>query len=143
MLQEKIEQARYELVRAEHSLFVTLKFVKSSEVFKIVLLRIISSYQQLIEFLIENKNLEEPYIEEKLKSAYAEDIMIKQIIEDYLYLKFLDLENAETVNELTKRVALIVNFGDDTRFVIDILVIKEYYQKAWDTINFIENYFGK
>jgi len=142
-----IEDAKEELKRADHLIFVSLKYTRTMDVIDSIVKRLISAHKiavdSLVEYLKEKKKIKEiPFsFKEKLeilrkKMKQAE---IKEFIEFTRFLIRIDKSDHSKKEEFRKNVALIAMEKDTIIAEVSIAILKEYYKKTESLINFIFN----
>jgi hypothetical protein len=150
MIEEENINAREELKRADHLIYVSLKYTRTVDVIESVIVRLMSAQQMTIDALLEwlekKKKLKKidfskPYkikidlIREKMKK----DETVINLLDFYDYLTKIMKADHIKKEEFRKNVRLIAH--DKNGNVIQevgIEVLKEYYRKANDQIDTIE-----
>ena len=150
MIEEENINAREELKRADHLIYVSLKYTRTVDVIESVIVRLMSAQQMTIDALLEwlekkkklkKIDLSKPYktkielIREKMKK----DETVIELLDFYEYLiKIMKADHIKK-EEFRKNVRLIAH--DKNGNVIEevgIEVLKEYYRRACDQIDTIE-----
>ena len=134
---ENLENAKEELKRVDHLIFVSLKYTRTGDVIYNVIKRIVSSYEFLISSLFKKINpgeklspLEEA---EAIKKEFQEE-SIQENISLYLMLRKVLKAKHTRECEYRRHVALICNFeGNELKLNIDRMgeyyeLLKEFYQ---------------
>lgn len=148
-MNESLLEAREELKRLEHLIYVTLKYTRTIDVIKNTLSRLISTFDFLIQALLEDAK------EKKLIAAIPKSPSLKSILvaktypEDKKLLKFItfysflrDVLNAKYLKreEYRRHVALVVDFKNKTAEIdIDNLetcekIAREFFEYAREFI---------
>jgi len=132
---ETIKDAKEELKRIDHLIYVTLKYTRTVDVFLSIIKRMINSYEFIVDALLE-KAKEEGKIEEipdiPLTKAnkvleFYDDKDIKEHIEKYLVFRKLRRSNYEKKNEFRRHVTMsAIIDGKVVEVTIDS-VTKEYH----------------
>ena len=139
-------EAREELKRADHLIFVTLKYTKTVDVIKNTIHRLINAYDYgiiyALEFLKKQKKLKELPLTplsraQELKKLTARRPEMKPFMEFYFLLKRIDKAEFTKKEEYRKNVALSVLENDEV-FTIDIERLFEFYKRTRDFIDFVE-----
>ena len=113
-MDELIENAREELKRIDHLIYVTLKYTRTVDVFLSIVDRMINSYEFIVDALVqelvnEGKIVEAPDIPlEKanlVKKEYDSN-PIKRNIKKYLLFRKLRRANHQKSNEFRRHVTL-------------------------------------
>ncbi len=142
-MKEALFEANEELKRADHLIYVSLKYTRTVDVIKNIIERLINAYDFAIAAIL--KKLEEegkitetpPSIVAKcdaVKNYYSNDPKIAENIEFYLLLRQISKAKYERAREYRRHVTMTVEFKDK-KMEINIDVIHEYFDK---TKNFVE-----
>lgn len=150
MIEEESINAREELKRADHLIYVSLKYTRTVDVIASVIARLISAQQMTIDAMLEwleNKkklkkvDFSKPYKikVEWVRGKLKKDENILEFLDFYDHLtKIMKAEHIKK-DEFRKNVRLIVQ--DKNGGIINevgIEVLKEYYKRVCDQINNIE-----
>ncbi|MDP7141117.1 MAG: hypothetical protein QF362_04020 [Candidatus Woesearchaeota archaeon] len=133
---ETLEEARKELIRVDHLVYVSLKYTRTVDMIKHAIKRIISSYDFLNEALLlyskENKKiLEIPSTpvskRETLMDLFKEDEFIIKNVMLHTWLRKVDkIEKSQASREFRKHVTMTLEVeGKEVK--VDIEKIYEYY----------------
>ena len=142
-------EAREELKRADHSIFVTLKYTKTCDVIKNTIKRLINAYDyginHALTVLHDKKKLKEipstPISRaEMLKKTYRRT-EITAFIKFYSLLRRIDRASYSKKEEFRKNVALIATLEDGEVINVDIVTLYSYFQKTKEFIDYIESKF--
>ena len=114
MIEDLPEKANEEIKRADHLVYVTLKYTRTVDVIKSIIKRLISAYNYVILEALEYAK-DKKKIKEIPNSAQDRILLLKKIYKDDLkdYLKLLELLKTlndaeyEKKEEYRKHVALI------------------------------------
>jgi len=140
-------EAREELKRADHLIFVTLKYTKTVDVIKNTVHRLINAYDYGIIYALEYfrkqkkiKHLPLTPISraQELKKLTSRRPEMKSFLEFYFLLKRIDKAEFTKKEEYRKNVALSVLENDEV-FTIDIERLFEFYKRTRDFIDFVED----
>jgi hypothetical protein len=133
---ETLEDARKELIRVDHLVYVSLKYTRTVDMIKHAIKRIISSYDFLNEALLlyskENKKLLEipstPVSKrETLMDLFKEDEFIIKNVMLHTWLRKVDkIEKYQASREFRKHVTMTLEL-DGEEVKVDIEKIYEYY----------------
>jgi len=130
--------AEEELKRADHMIYVTLKYTRTADVIQNIIKRLTNAYEfTMLEAL--NKVNKEPI---KLLSKDNLDLLkekipeMKKYAKDYQKLKELGKAKYKGESEYRKGVALVT---DSDR--VDMERIKEYFANTKECVMFLKNYF--
>lgn len=143
---ENNNEAREELKRADHLIFVTLKYTKTVDVIKNTIHRLINAYDYGIIFALESlrkrKKLKKIPLTpisraEELRKLTTRRPEMKEFLHFYFFLKRIDKAEYTKKEEYRKNVALTVLDNDEV-FTIDIEKLFGFYKRTRDFIDFVE-----
>ncbi|MBI4147477.1 hypothetical protein HY494_02390 [Candidatus Woesearchaeota archaeon] len=131
-MNEYLLEAREELKRLEHIIYVSLKYTRTVDVINNALNRMVSTYDFVVEAFLE-KALEDKILDsmpkspalkaKKLAELYPEDPLIQKNLHFYFSLRNILKSACQKRQEFRRHVTLIVAFEDSTVEVeIDTLV---------------------
>ena len=137
------DNIREEIKRADHMVFVTLKYTRTADVIKNVIKRLINAFDLGILELLELKR-DARKIEIIPKSPIARlqllEAIFKSDVKEYvkLYNLFKKIDKGEYAkrDEYRKGVTLIVK--DKKPIEVNMVVLKGYFEKTKDFIKLIE-----
>lgn len=142
------DSAIEELKRADHLIFVTLKYTRTIDVIKNIIRRLINAFDYAIidalTVLKRKKRIKEIPLTpisraEFLKKIYKKKEMV-DYINFYLLLKFIDRADYTKREEYKRHVTLTV-MKDDEVVEIDIDKIHEYFNKTKDFVDYVKEKF--
>lgn len=132
-----LEEARNEIKRAEHLMFVSLKYTRTVDVIRSLLERLVSALEASINTSLEvakdrgeigeipnNLGLKRNLLQETYK-----DPIIDEIIDQYLFYKKLTKADFKRSNEFRRYVTMTV-MADSGIINIDIDKIREYFESV-------------
>jgi len=137
-----------ELKRADHLLFVTLKYTRTCDVIKSIIKRLISTFDYAIidalESLKKRKKIKDIPLTpisraEFLKKSYKRPEM-NDFLKFYMLLKFIDRAEYTKKEEYKRHVACTV-MQDDEAIEINIDKVHEYFNKTKDFIYYTKEKF--
>ncbi len=139
-MQEDSDNARGQLLRAEHLFYVTLKYTRTADVIRNAIKRLISALDRTVEDMLEMKKVANiPAIPlmrvDLLKKVFPKDKKVLELIEFYYLLRRIDKSRFDVSEEFRKNVALIAD-GE----IVNIEKLKMFLGK---TKEFIEIYSRK
>ena len=144
---EHDSDAREELKRADHLLYVTLKYTKNIDVIKNTIRRLINacdySILDVLEYLKEKKKIKEiPLMPitraEEVKKYLVRKPELIEFINFYLMLKRVDRAEFTKKEEFKKNVRLVVMDENEETFEINIEKLYEFFEKTKDFMRFVE-----
>lgn len=144
-MKECLIDALEELKRAEHLMYVSLKYTRTVDMIKHLLERLMNSYECMFDGLLSKAKKEkkikelpsQPVVKvEKVKEIYAEDEKIIQAIDFYLLLRKTHRAEFHRSKEFRRHVTMTV-YVENEKIEIDIDKIQEYYKKATDFFEYL------
>lgn len=134
-----------EIKRADHLIYVSLKYTRTCDIIKNVIQRLINAFDYGIIDLLEHLKKKKK-ITIIPKSPLARRELVEQMLKKDLakFMKLYDLlrkiDKSEFIRreEYRKGVTMIVK--DKKPIEINIEVLKEYFEKTKEFVKFIENY---
>ncbi|MBI3036226.1 hypothetical protein HYY73_00495 [Candidatus Woesearchaeota archaeon] len=143
-----LEEAREELKRADHIIYVSLKYTRTVDVIKNLVERLINCLDFVIEKLLDSA-VEKKLIAEKpantglkcnaVKKAYGE--MFADIVALYVQLRKIGRAEYKKSSEYRRHVTMTATTDEGT-FMIDIDKSKELYFKARQYVEDVEKFLG-
>jgi|SRR3989338_4640426 len=133
------EDAKSQLKRADHLLYVTLKYTRTVDVIKSIIKRLITSFEFAVEEILEKakdkkkiKVIPKSPIERiDLLNRLSKDKKMKEYIKFYNLLKAIDKAPFKAREEYRKHVTLIT-----PKIEVDVEKVKEFYEKAKEFVEF-------
>jgi hypothetical protein len=144
-MKESMENAKEELKRIDHLIYVTLKYTRTVDVFLSIIERMINSYEFVVDVLVkkavlENKLMEEPEIPLAKAQAALEiydSKVIKDNIDKYLLLRKLRRATYEKSSEFRRHVTMSA-IVEGKMIAVNIDNITEDFHKLKDFIEYVE-----
>ena len=134
---EYLLEAREELKRLEHIIYVSLKYTRTVDVIRNALNRIVDMFDLLIEALLEKAKEENKldvlpkspaFRATKVRELYPDDLKLLSYLEFYAFLKNILKLPSKKREEYRRHVTLIVELENSTAEInIDNLVNGERY----------------
>ncbi|MAF50631.1 MAG: hypothetical protein CMH64_00935 [Nanoarchaeota archaeon] len=148
-----IDEAKHELKRADHLIFVSLKYTRTMDVLESTVKRLIGTLEfdieTLLEWMLDKKKIKEipSAYKEKISLArekFSKDEVIQEILKFYSFLMRVDRGEHERRSEFRKGVTMIAtNEMGDVIDEVNIDKLKEYYLKTVEITEYIEEYLAK
>lgn len=122
-MNEYLLEAREELKRLEHIIYVTLKYTRTTDVIKNALNRLISTFDFIIQAFLEDakeKNLiadipKSPSLKSSLVTkTYPEDKTLLKFITFYAFLRDISKAKYTKREEYRRHVTMVVDFKNKT-----------------------------
>jgi hypothetical protein len=148
---EALDRARQELKRADHLIYVSLKYTRTVDVLKSIIERLIATVEAGLDALLHfaKKNGKIPAVPtlprlkvEALKKAYADDLHLKHYLNFYLLLRKLDKAHFERSQEYRRHVTMKAAV-DENHVEITIDIISDYFHKTKEFLAIIEQIIEK
>ena len=144
MMDDLVEGAKEELKRADHSIYVTLKYTRTVDIIKNIVKRLISAHDiailELLHYLHDKKKIKEvPAVPKKRATTVASSASdFKKDIDFYFLLREIDVAEFTKREEYRKNVALVTILRGK-QLVVDIETVKKYFDK---TVEFVDKVHG-
>jgi hypothetical protein len=144
-MKESLDNAKEELKRVDHLIYVSLKYTRTVDVLISIIERMSNAYSNIVDVLIKlaikKKRIKtEPSTDflkaEEVKKLY-EDATIKENIDFYLLLRKLKTAEHTKSNEYRRHVTMTAKV-EGKEIKIDIDNITEYYKKIQEFIKYVE-----
>lgn len=148
-MEESLFKAKEEFKRADHLLYVSLKYSRTADVIKSLIDRLISSYKEIFNGLLE-KLYEERQIEaipktpkeqtELLYKVYSNRQTLLQYLDFFLMLRKIAVKEYNSFNEFRRHLTMTTHLdGKEIHITIDICSC--YYNKTKEFFEYIEKLF--
>ena len=137
------DNAKQELKRADHLIYVSLKYTRTVDVIKNTIKRLINAFDfavlEALEWSIKKRKIKKISDITKLR---AEDLAkvypdMKTYIDFYNLLKRVDRAEYQKKEEYRKNVTMIVT--DEMMLEINIPKIREYFDKTKEFVEWVDN----
>jgi len=134
-VQERLNEAREELKRADHLLYVSLKYTRTVDVIKSLIDRLINCLERLIDTLLayaqDKKSIKDMPTNSGLRATLClklfPDNKVKEIVDFYFSLKKIKRAEYKRSNEFRRHVTMTVVIEEGVQN-IDIDSIKENFE---------------
>jgi hypothetical protein len=140
-----IEEARNELKRADHQIFVSLKYTRTADVLRNILERFIACSDYIVEALLLKKEQSGEIFEipvspvskvNEVRRLYS-DALLTKMMERYIFYRKLMNSSYRAINEFRRHVAMISEI-DGQEVEVNIDNISEYYEEMKEFVKYIE-----
>src|SRR3989344_2153890 len=141
----KLNEAKEEIKRADHLLYVTLKYTRTTDVIKNVIARLLDSYDNAIiyalEYLKKKKKIKNIPLTpvsraEILRDNNRRDIIILDALNGYFLLRKIQRAEYTKKEEFRKHVTLTVMHNDEA-IEINIEILEDLYNKTREFVDYI------
>jgi len=146
-MRESLYYANQELKRAEHLLYVSLKYTRTGDVIKSLIARLISCFDYIIDGMlrVKEENHEIDKIPEKpfpkialLKKLYEKDHKMLSFLDFYFLLRKISREKGESRREFRRNLTLTV-VVDEKKIEITIDIVGDYYHRTDEFLKFVRD----
>lgn len=146
-MKESLDNARTELRRAEHILYVSLKYTRTVDVLKNIIDRLINSFtfgmEALLIYLKEKKKIDDvpslPRLRiDLINKSFGDNEYLMEFIEFYKLLRRIKKAKFERALEYRRYVHMTA-YTDDGEVQVDIDIVGDYYKKLIEFINFVSD----
>jgi len=140
-----ISKALEEIKRADHLIFVSLKYTRTVDVIKSIIERMITAIDCLMDALFEHAQKKKkikvlptaPVVKaETIKKLYSDDVRIVEMMDFYLSLRKISKAHFTKREEYRRHVTMIATLEEGI-IEISIDVIKEYFEKIKQFIEYL------
>lgn len=147
LLEDLPDMAKDEIKRADHLVYVTLKYTRTVDVIKNTVKRLINAYNYVIlealEYAKESKKIKDIPASAQdrvklLKKLYKDDM--EEHIKLYELLKVIDQAPYSAKEEYRKNVTLIAKITPTRIIEVNIPVLIEYFDKTKEFVSFINSW---
>lgn len=147
-MKEPVYYASEELKRAEHLLYVSLKYTRTTDVIKSLVDRLIACFDYLLDGILNHKE-EEDIIEEVpkspfakielLKKIYAKDRTMLEYVEFYSLLRKISRTKYTSSRQFRRKVTLTTEINEK-KIELNIDIMGDYFYKTLDFLRYVQNY---
>ncbi len=140
---ELLDKAKEELKRADHLMYVSLKYTRTVDIIKSLVERLINAFDFGVEALLKKakvKNIPNiPRVKvDILQKTQFYDEKVQQYMQLYLLLRDINKAPFERAMEFRRHVTMTAHL-EDKEIEIDIDIIEDYFKKATEFIDFVES----
>ncbi len=136
MMNKFFFEARQEVKRADHLIYVSLKYTRTIDVMNNILERFINTYDFIIDGMIEkaiaDKKMDQPVKIPGIKVEKLKELYDDEELHDYLnlYLLFRKIRNAPQIKQLEFRRGVKLTCPVDNKQIdVTIDIITDYYKR--------------
>lgn len=139
---ELLERAKEELKRADHLMYVSLKYTRTVDVIKSLIERLINAFDFGVEALLKKAKVRDipkiPRVKvEMLEKIHSSDEKIRQYMQLYLLLRDINKAPFERAMEFRRHVLLTAHL-DDKEIEVDIDIAEDYVKATCEFIEYAE-----
>ncbi len=144
-MNEYLDEARQELKRVDHLVYVSLKYTRTVDVIKSVVERLINAFDfallELLNYLKEKKKIKEIPQSPGLKADLIEKNFHNQELNSYIsfYLMLRKISRAQYTKreEYRRHVTMIASLDNGETVELNIDILKEDYDKTKQFLDFV------
>jgi hypothetical protein len=135
---ESYQDALEELKRADHLLYVSLKYTRTADVIMSVIKRLLATFEFSVESLLRYYK-KEGKVEEipqnpiqranSLKKIFIENTEMIELLETYMLLRRISRAEYIGSHEFRKNVTMTATIGDDI-YEVNMEKVAEFYEKT-------------
>ncbi|MBN2567052.1 hypothetical protein JXB02_03145 [Candidatus Woesearchaeota archaeon] len=150
-MRDYLDEANEELKRADHLIYVSLKYTRTVDVFKSIIMRLINCFNfiidGLLEMLLRQKRIAEvpaAYIPkvELLKKTFPDDAYLIENLDRYLLFRKLDKAEYTKANEFRRHVTMSAAVAPSTIIDVTIDSVTEHFKQTTELLHYINETFG-
>lgn len=142
---EVLEEAKEELKRSEHLLFVTLKYTRTSEVMKNFLNRLINTYEKgfdsLLNYALEKQRISQIPVAKLVRCNVLTEAFVSIELENYVNfyktLRLIYKTESFSREEYRRNLTIITPVNQDTFIETSVDDMNLYFLKTQEFIDFI------
>jgi len=146
-MKKYLDDAQEEMKRADHLLYVSLKYTRTVDVIRSVIQRLISAYDAMMDALLEHAMKKKkiktlptaPTMKaDVLKTVFKDNENIINNLDFYLSMRRIIKARKITKREEYRRHVTMTAYLTNTHLVeVDMDILKEYYFKTRDFLEYI------
>jgi hypothetical protein len=145
------DNAKNELKRADHLLYVSLKYTRTADVIKSIIKRLISSFEFVFEetlnYLKEKKKIKAIPVSKRAKvdaiHRYCKRLDIEEHLKLYTLLKEIDKADFGRREEFRKHVTLIAYLPTRGNFDVDVPKVTEFFKQTKEFVALMHQFMKK
>ena len=148
-MRESFEEAVIELNRADHLIYVSLKYTRTVDVFRHIIERMITFLENLSEVILKKAKKDHKIFEipdnpalkvEELRNSYPDDEKVIEIADFLTFLRKVMKSDYKKEGEFRKNVTMYTIVNNE-EFLVNIEEIHKFYDKCKILIRYVqENY---
>ncbi|MBI4140596.1 hypothetical protein HY485_02035 [Candidatus Woesearchaeota archaeon] len=145
--EEIMEQAAEEIKRADHLIYVSLKYTRTVDVLKSIIERLINAFDHgfgaLLQHAKNNKKIstvpELPRLKlDGIRTVYATDPTIMNYLDLYALFKKINKAQFKSSQEYRRHVTMTAHLDTDEEIEITIDIISDYFKQTKEFLNYTE-----
>jgi len=142
---ESLNDAKEEIKRVDHLIYVSLKYTRTVDVFLNIISRMIDAYDLIIDALLkyalDKKLIEEvpasPREKGELVISTFKDEVVKENINSYFLLRKLLKSNPQREHEYRRNVTM-TSYIDNRKEIVNIDIATDYYHFQKSFVDYVD-----
>ncbi len=144
-MEETFSNAKEELKRAEHLIYVSLKYTRTVDVIKSIVERLINAFDFGIDLLLQKAKKDKkiktvPTIPrmktDAIKTIYKDDEQVRNFMEFYSLLRKIDKARFDRAREYRRHVTMTA-YLDEGEIEVTIDIISDYFERTKDFLDYV------
>ena len=146
-MKQRLQEAKEELKRADHQVFVSLKYTRTVDVLKHCIERLMNTIDLMFQsichkFVSEGKFEDVPQAPiprcKRVQENFTGNEVVQQICEIFLHLRKLDKAEFDRSKEFRRHVTMHAFMADDIVEEITIDKVTEWYKQVKNFVEYTE-----
>ena len=139
---ESLDLAKEEIKRADHLMYVSLKYTRTVDILKSIIERLINAFNFGIDALLKKKKVRDiptiPKLKLDLVRKNYPDEDLNNFLQLYQLFREIDKASFERAREYRRHVTMTAHL-DDKEIEVTIDIIEDYYGKTKEFIEYVES----
>lgn len=139
---ESLDLAKEEIKRADHLMYVSLKYTRTVDILKSIIERLINAFNFGIDALLKKKKVRDiptiPKIKLDLVRKNYPDEDLNNFLQLYQLFREIDKASFDRAREYRRHVTMTAHL-DDKEIEVTIDIIEDYYGKTKEFIEYVES----
>ena len=143
MISEQLYLAKDEFKRADHLMFVSLKYTRTVDVIKSLIERLINTYDNGINALLEHKEVKDIPKIQRLKAdmllrTYPDDEHLHNYMKLYFLLRDINKAKYDRTLEFRRHVHMTA-YLNEHEIEVSIDIVEDYFNRTKEFIEYVES----
>ena len=145
-MNEYLDKSKDQLKRADHLVFISLKYTRTCDIIYNTIQRLVNSYDYAILAVLEKAKAEGKLDSITPSKKYRAELVskykknIKQYLEVYFLLIEISNSDFDRVSEYRKGVTLISRISEDKNINVDVPTLMDYFENAKEFVKIMEEW---
>ena len=140
---ESLDSAKEEIKRADHLMYVSLKYTRTVDILKSIIERLINAFNYGIEAMLLKKKVRDipkiPKLKlDLLKKNFPDDENLNNYLKLFQLFREIDKATFDRAREYRRHVTMTAHL-DDKEIEVTIDIIEDYYEKTKEFIEYVES----